>query len=373
MKILWQGFCGRNFSWSVCAQNICRELIKLGHDVHMFSTNGNQYFPEDLKPNLIGFINEDEPNHIFGRMPDQKFDMQLSYTCLKNFSHYFLRGDQNRFGIWNYETTVVPKSFIKHYKSVDKVLPSSNFSKKIFTDNGMPEDHQVVISHGINPEQFLNKDKYPLKTKKKIKFLVNIAQPHLRKNIPNVFKAYGKAFTKADDVCLVIKIAKKSPQPKTDSVPFDDIYRNFCKEFKNHAEVEIISDFIVDIVPLYNVCDVVFSMSYCECFWLPGIEAVAANKIIIHPNYGGALDFLNENNSILIPGKEIRADIRLQYWEPSPYAKMFEPNVEKATQALKDVYNNYEDYLKKFTPGMQEVAAEYTWENATKKIMDLVK
>jgi glycosyltransferase involved in cell wall biosynthesis len=248
-----------------------------------------------------------------------------------------------------------------------------NFSKKIFTDNGMPEDHQVVIPHGINSEQFLNKDKYPLKTKKKIKFLVNIAQPHLRKNIPNVFKAYGKAFTKADDVCLVIKIAKKSPQPKTDSVPFDDIYRNFCKEFKNHAEVEIISDFIVDIVPLYNACDVVFSMSYCECFWLPGIEAVAANKIIIHPNYGGALDFLNENNSILIPGKEIRADIRLQYWEPSPYAKMFEPNVDKATQALKDVYNNYEDYLKKFTPGMQEVAAEYTWANATKKIIDLCK
>ena len=53
MKVLWHGFCGKQHSWSVCAQNICRILKKLGHNVHMFSTNGDQHFPEDLRESFF--------------------------------------------------------------------------------------------------------------------------------------------------------------------------------------------------------------------------------------------------------------------------------------------------------------------------------
>ena len=137
MKICWFGFLAKNMSWSIVAQNISRELISMGHKVDLFSTNGLEYFPEDLKPYLKGFINEnaqiDANNYskIIGSKLDKQYDMQLSYTSLKNFSHYFIRGDKNRFGIWNYETTILPKTFAKYYKYVDKVLPSSNFSKDI--------------------------------------------------------------------------------------------------------------------------------------------------------------------------------------------------------------------------------------------------
>jgi glycosyltransferase involved in cell wall biosynthesis len=350
----------------------------MGHTVDLFSTNGDSHFPEDLKPYLKGSIEEgvqftpELVNKINSSL-EKNYDMQLSYTAIKNFAYYFVRGGQNRFGIWNYETTVLPPAFAKYYRSVDKVLPSSNFSKKIFVDNGMPPDHQVVIPHGIHLDKFKSTGKYPLKTKKKYKILVNIAQPHLRKNIPNVLKAYGKAFTKKDDVCLVLKVSRKSPQTQTGSVPFNDIYRDFCMEYKNHAEVEIIDHFIIDIEALYNACDIVFSMSHAECFWMPGLEGFGANNIVIAPRYGGQLDFMNDENSVLIDGKEIRADIRMQYWEPSPYAKVFEPDVDKAAQALKDVVKNYEEYYAKFSPKMQELVTEYTWEKVTQKIISLCK
>ena len=58
MKILWNGFASRNHSWSLVAQNICRSLIKFGHQVDIFSTNGIKYFPQDLKNNLIGYTEE---------------------------------------------------------------------------------------------------------------------------------------------------------------------------------------------------------------------------------------------------------------------------------------------------------------------------
>jgi glycosyltransferase involved in cell wall biosynthesis len=378
MKICWFGYLGKNHSWSIVAQNLSRQFIAMGHDVDLFSTNGMDHFPEDLKPYLKGVIDENKSvtaenyDELVGSKLESQYDMQMSYTALRNFCNYFLRGDKNRFGIWNYETTVLPTAFAKYSLCVDKVLPSSNFSKKIFTDNGMPESHQVVVPHGIYLDRFASLGKYPLKTTKKYKILANIAQPHLRKNIPGLLRAFGKAFTKADDVCLVLKVSRKSPQPGFD-VPFAEIFSNWQKEYPKHAEVEIIDKFIVDIEPLYNACDVVYTMAHAECFWMPGLEGFAANKIVVAPRYGGQLDYMNDENSILIDGKEIRADNRMQYWEPSPYAKVFGPDVDQAAAKLKDLIANYDDYLKKFSPKMQEMAHKFTWENAAKQIIGLCK
>ena len=372
MKLSWTGFLGKNHSWSIVAQNLSREFIRLGHRVDLFSTNGTTHFPTDLKPYLKGSMEQNAPISptMFDGALDKQYDMQLSYTAFPNFAYYFGRGDKNRFGIWNYETTVLPKAFGKFYQCVDLVLPSSQFSKKIFTDNGMPSEKQVVVPHGVYLERFAHLGKYPVKSKKKIKILANIAQPHLRKNIPGLLKAYGKAFTKEDDVCLVLKVSRKSPQPGFD-IPFNDIYNQWQKDYSKHAEVEIIDQFLTDIEPLYNACDIVFTMAHAECFWMPGLEGFAANKIVVAPRYGGQLDFMNDDNSVLIGGSEMRADKRMQYWEPSVYAKVFNPDIEEAAQKLKDVVKNYGDYHKKFSSKMQELVQEYTWDKAARKILDL--
>lgn len=378
MKICWFGFLSKNHSWSIVAQNISRELIRLGHRVDLFSTNGEQYFPADLKPYLKGFISEDHTltqqnyaEQVSAKL-DNEYDMQLSYTALRNFCGYFIRGNRNRFGIWNYETTVLPKAFAKYGNCVDKVLPSSNFSKEIFTKNGMAEDKQVVVPHGIHLDRFQNLGKYPLKTKKKYKVLANIAQPHLRKNIPGLLETWGKSFTKDDDVCLVLKISKKGPNSALD-IPVNPIFNNFKTKYKNHAEMEIIDTFITDIEPLYNACDVVITMSHAECFWMPGLEAFAANKIVLAPRYGGQLDYMTDDNSVLVDGKLIRADLRMQYWEPSPYAAVFDPDTTDAANKLRDVIANYGDYLKKFSPKMQEILPEYSWNKVAGKIVGLCK
>lgn len=366
MRILWTGFVAKNHSWSIVAQNICRQLLKLGHDVDIFSTNGTDKIPKDI--NLIGYSIEGQPG-IYGSEPQGVYDCQLSYTKPTNFKHYFNNGESNRFGIWNYETTILPVGFSKHHMYLDKLLPSSNFSKGIFINNKIPEDKQVVISHGIDLDKF-KCDKFKLKTDKKIKILVNIAQPHHRKNIPGILKSYGEAFKKYDDVCLVLKVSKVKPN-NIFEVDFDKLYASWERDYKNHAEVEIIDYFIDDIEPLYNACDIVFTMSHAECFWMPGLEGLAANKIVISPRYGGQLDYLNDNNSILIDGKIIRASAGMQYWQESPFAQVFEPDIEQAAKTLKNVAMNYNDYFNKLIPNIN--IENYTWESVSKKIIDLCK
>ena len=359
MKICFEQFLGTNHSWAFVGQNLARAFIKKGHEVHLSSTNGYEHFPTDLLPNVKQTL-------------DRNYEMQVSYTAMINFDRYLSHGTRNRFGIWNYETPIIPKGFAKCYKYTDKFLPSSEFSKQIFAENGVPADHMAVIPHGIDLTQFQTTDKYPLNTKKKYKILANIAQPHIRKNIPGLLDAFGKAFTSEDDVCLVAKVViKNNPTPQQFDVSFPDIYADFKRRYPNCAEVEIINKFVPDIAHLYNACDIVFSMTHAECFWLPGIEAFAANKVVIVSNYGGQLDFMNADNSLLIDGKIQRAPRKMQYWTSSPYAGTFYPDIDQAVAKLRQAVTNYDSLLAKFSPNMKDTASKFTWENAAERIIKL--
>lgn len=361
MKIKIQQFLfGKSHSWSIVGQEIGRHLLRDGNEVHFVSTDGvkSQYLPADLAPHLKS-------------EPDDVYDMQLSYTAMHNFPNYLANGTKNRFGIWNYEFTVIPKGWSRYAVNyTDKFLPSSEFSKKIFMENGIPESKMVVIPHGINLKDFENKSKYKLKTKKSKKILLVLGQNHLRKNLPGLLRAYGKAFTNQDDVCLVAKISinKTGQQFEVDPIP---LLERFRKEFPKHGEVELITGYVPNMVELYNACDIVFTMSHTECWYLPGHEAMAAGKLSIMPRYGGQLDYANDQNSLLIDGKMIRADKKMQYWEASSYSGVFDPSVDDAAAKLRLAVNKYDELLEKFTPGMTKAIEEFTWDKIAKKIVGL--
>ena len=54
MRILIRQFLGKNHSWSVVGWGLADALIAMGHNVHLFSTDGIAHLPERLKSNLIG-------------------------------------------------------------------------------------------------------------------------------------------------------------------------------------------------------------------------------------------------------------------------------------------------------------------------------
>lgn len=339
----------------------------------MFSTNGEQYFPEDLKENLIGFVNENEKK-LNGRKPDLDYDMQITYTAMHNWCPFLSFGKRNRFAIWNYDGSHIPKGWAKYHNCCDYVLPSSNFSKQTFLRNGVPEEKMVVIPHGVN-EEFLNPGNvYPIKTDRKLKFLLNVAQVHTRKNLNNLLDVWGKAFNKNDDVVLVAKVNTKKPNKKMGfELYWQDLLLSMKRKHKNHAPIIVVNDFMDNISDIYRACDVSFSMSNVECFHLPSLEMMSLGKISIASNYGGNIDFMNENNSILINGKIGRAPLNYQYWVPVIEGEMFHPDNNHAIEQLKNVANNYDSLLEKFTPNLLKIKEQYTWENTVDQILALVK
>lgn len=391
MKVKIQQFLFNNTltSWEKVGQSLGREIIKLGHDVHFIPTDGinKKFIPNDLAPYIKLSSNEN-------------YNLGISYTAPHNMPRY-LNNCDNKFGIWNYDgAPKAPPEEVRYIKYCDRFCPSSNFSKQVFLNSGASKNNMVVIPHGIDLDQFENKNKYNLKTDKKYKILYNISTPHVRKNIINTLKAFGKAFTKDDDVCLVIKVSTPKcntradvPKPqsknkkikrknrgkkiinveKSITINFWEILNDFKKKYKNHAEIEIISGYIPSLIELYNACDIVFMMSHMEMWWLPGIEGFAAGKLVIASNYGGQLHYLNNDNSLLIDGKVVRMPKHYQYWNPSPYAEMFEPNVDDAVEKLRYAIDNYDGLIKKFEPSIIETINQFTWENVTKQLLSYVR
>jgi len=357
-------FGGTLWSWSVVGQELGRSFLKLGHDVEFISTDGvkPEYVPADLLPYIK-------------QKPEGSYFLQCSYTAIHNFPHYLAHGKKNRFGIWNYDATVPPKEMIRFHTFCDKFCPSSDFSGEIFAENGIPKEKIHVIPHGINLEEFQTKEVYKLKTNKKRKILLNIATPHLRKNIKNTLKAYGEAFSKYDDVCLVIKISSKSKgeNDKIFTVDFFDILRDFRKAYPDAAEIEMVRGFIPSLASLYNACDIVFMMSNIEMWHLPSLEALACNKLVIASDWGGQTHFLNKDNSFQIKGDIVRMPREYQYWQPSPYAKMISPRIDDAANKLCDAVENYDTWMEKLGPEIKKTAEKFTWDNAAKMLLDLAE
>ena len=364
MKIKIQGFYYQVHSWSIVNQNIGRALIKLGHQVDFIPTDEHlkRYSPPDLE----SFIKP---------IPDKTYDCQISYTAPRNWKSYLSYGDKNRFAIWAFEYNgkgILP-GFAKNHLHVDKVLPPSEFTKEVFINMGIPADKMVVVPHGINLEDYKSEKAIQLKTNKKHKILLNIAQPHKRKAIHLALETFGKAFTNKDDVCLVAKVLLSNSKEMQFDVNFNDIYKDFQKKFPRHAEVELVTSFIPDIVELYNSCDINFSATYAECWHLPSLEAITRGLINVVPRYGGQLDFCNDDNSILLEGTIKKADRTHQYWGYSPYAVHFVIDTDKAAEKLQYAVRGYDSLKEKMLPSMRLVAEKYTWENVAKQILGLCK
>jgi len=372
MKILIRQFLGKNHSWSCVGWGIARGLLKLGHTVELFSTDGIKHLPKDLEHYLIGYTEENKPQ-IFGKLPDKTYEAQISYTGMKNFPVYLNAGTKNRLGTWIYEwfgKNSLPTGFAKYYKYCDYLCSPSQFGKQIFMDNGIPETVIKVIPHGINADDYQKTSTIKLPTQKKFKLLANIAQNHRRKNIPGLLEAYGKAFTSKDDVCLILK-AKDKPITMQFEVSLKDCLSRFYQQFSHHAEIKVFSEYVDDISDLYRSVDAVYTASHCEGFYMPGLEALAAGKINIVPNWGGQLDFLNDSNALLIDGKETRADSRSLYWENKNNTIWFQPSIDDAVEKLRYAYQNYEKLNEQIDKGRQNVYHAYDWPVIAQKFIDL--
>jgi|TARA_Y100000310_G_scaffold142529_1_gene142059 glycosyltransferase involved in cell wall biosynthesis len=90
------------------------------------------------------------------------------------------------------------------------------------------------------------------------------------------------------------------------------------------------------------------SFTHGEGFGRPLLEASLSGKPVIAPNWGGQVDFLDANNSILLPGSLNK--VKKESFPKNMYvdgSQWFTVNYNYASKILKDICDNYSKYIVK--------------------------
>ena len=365
MNIVWEGSQFIYHSLALINREICYNIIKSeAAELSIIPYEKDTFKPEGIKKYEMLFEkdvrNKDAVSSDIAELP---------YVWIR---HQWPPKDEPPIGAkWiimqPWEFSSFRKDFVKIFNQAEEIWTPSNYSRNAFVNSGINPNKVQVIPNGIDPELFKPYgNKYPLKTKKKLKLLY-LGGTIPRKGIDVLLEAYFKAFTSHDDVCLIIKdigaTSFYSGQNASQQI------KKFIED-KKSAEIEYIDNDLteVELASLYRACDVYVSPYRGEGFSLPTLEAMASGLPVVVTAGGSTDDFVGDLDGWKIPSSDKVIGKEIGGFETVNEASILEPDTEALTNTLKDIYTNPG---RNFTSGLLasfHARKNWNWKRTTIKI-----
>jgi|GEM_PF-1011742 len=268
----------------------------------------------------------------------------------------------------------LPKAWIAPLRDlVDEIWVPSRFVRDTFIQSGIPADRVQVVPNGVEPARFHpGVPPYPLRTAKKFKFLF-VGGAIQRKGIDILLESYTQAFTREDDVCLVIK-----------DMGVGEVYKGQTAgeriaEYQARSaapEIEYIQDNLRDpqLAGLYTACQCLVHPYRGEGFGLPIAEAMACGLPVMVTGYGAALDYCNDDNAFLIPACVVRySDKRLSDMETVDYPFQAQPDEAALRSLLRYVVDFPEEAKRRAGAARAYVHGHLTWDRAVNLVEERLR
>ena len=293
------------------------------------ATHGERHFGShpftDINPYAINLI------HV---NPDTAEEFILSRTSLLRGPRYFK--DRYNIGIWYWETSNFPARWRSLFRFYDEIWATSSFVVQSLTRVSPVPIVKIrypllvdtsIIDHSARARLGLREDQCVFL------FVFDFASILERKNPFGLLRAFEQAFGRSDKAILVMNHINSTLNPEAAQM-LGDISANLNARIlsKHLSEHEYLS--------LLAACDCYVSLHRSEGLGLPIAEAMCLGKPVIATEYGGNMDFMNANNSLLVNYKLVELDR-----DYGPYEKgtiWAEPNVGQAAELMRWVYENKE-------------------------------
>ena len=355
----------------------------LGHSSSFISTNGYDGMEHwtEAKSQEMMLQHKKE-------MAARPYDIDITYTIPTNFPARFLPNSKVKIGRYDYESSIIPKGIAKYLNVPDYIVGSSDFVLDIFARAGAKLDKLKKIPSGVDPKVF--NENGPRLNLKKMGFENNpfvflcVSEPHYRKQLDKLIDIYCSRFTSSDDVLLLIKT--KFPGP--DAKPFEmDIRPHLAAARQKYGTkmpaIKVLGGFLSEVAPLYRTAHAFVLPTAGEGWGMPFLESMACGNVVIAPEYGGQLDFLNKNNSILCPvdicpalpqeqyGGMVALEVDPVSMQNSPNGTVGRPKISEYGDAMRYVYENYSAVKQLLSGDMRKTSEKFSWEYAAKKMLEL--
>lgn len=373
-----------------------RDVLKSLYDMNLFDIKIDSsmwgYTPKtalDVENNLFHRWIKD--NIIF--QLNQQPDVYVQVTVANEFQPL---GKYNIGITAGTETTMIPKDWIEGCNKMNRIIVPSNFSKSVMLSTqyndmmpnriGTPID---VLFEGVDTSIY--KKVYELEKPKIYKVLDSIPNDFCflfvghwingdlgedRKDVGMLIRTFSQCFKNhVRQPGLVLKTSSATFSVKERERLKENIQK-LVKDIENPPSIYLLFGELSDneMNLLYNHPQIKSFITFTkgEGFGRPMLEFSMSGKPVIAPKWSGHMDFLTEEESILINGKlkQIHQSATNQFLIPN--SQWFQIDYVDASSKMIDVYENYNKYLHKSEELRIKNMEMFSLENMTKKLESIM-
>jgi len=276
------------------------------------------------------------------------------------------------------EALSVPKQFIDASNEYDEIWVTSSFSQRAFENSG--SNRKITVVPPILNSNMYKENVLPYSFRPKLKSFVflSVLTWGYRKGSDALIKAFARSFSASDDVSLLLLVSEKSKTAQ------DEIRAEIRKELGNSFSPHVclctkpIPEY--QLPSFYKACNAFVLPSRGEGFGLPFCEASLCGLPVISTEHGGQLDFLNHENSTLVPidrlQKTKEGATGIHYWDGYYMASLSSDDfIDSLGQSMKNMTNNYELQVAKNKLLQQKILQSFSGETVScnvKRILESI-
>lgn len=264
----------------------------------------------------------------------------------------FFRGRYS-IGVWFWELARFPQRLHPALALVDEVWVASDFVRRAIAAATPKRVCVVPLPVGETAPVMLSRDELDLPGGFLFLFTFDFLSVFERKNPLAVVHAFKRAFRPGEGAVLLIKTINGK--------------RDAQKLRRLRAEADWPDIHVVDgyvsastLDAIIAACDCYVSLHRSEGYGLTMAEAMTQGKPVIATGYSGNLEFMNEQNSYLVPFRPIRL---AEQCGPYPAGEEWaEPDIDSAAELMRFVYEDRESARTVGRAARDALVSEYTLE-----------